>query len=338
MKKNRTSILVTGAAGFIGFHLTKFLIQKGFNVIGVDNLNNYYSSQLKRDRLKQISSKKFKFFKININNKKKMKKIFEKFYPKYVINLAAQVGIRNSLKKPKSYIINNVIGFFNVLELSKNFDVKHLVYASSSSVYGLNFKYPFSVKGTADHPLTVYGMSKRSNELMAHVYSYLYKLPTTGLRFFTVYGPWGRPDMALFKFVKNILKRKKIDLYNYGNHYRDFTYIQDVVEVVYRTLRKKPKFRPGKKPSSFESFLPWKIYNISSGRPIHLRNFIKEIEKKLKKKAFINNLPKQKGDIAKTHGDMKLTISSFKYKPKTHISKGISHFIKWYKKYYKIVG
>ena len=334
MKKK---ILVTGAAGFIGFHLTKFLLKKNFKVIGVDNINNYYSKKLKLGRLEILSNfKNFFFYKKDITNQKDLEKIFIKNKPQVVINLAAMAGVRFSIKQPKKYIKNNINSFQNILELSNKYKVKHLVYASSSSIYGMNSKIPFSEEDRASHPISVYAATKRSNELLAHVYSNMYKLPTTGLRFFTAYGPWGRPDMALFKFVKSALKNKKIDLYNFGNHIRDFTYIDDVVKIIYLSINKIPKLDKNKSITEFQSKAPWRIYNISSSRPVKLKKFVRQIEKQLNTKINFKNLPLQVGDVKIATGSMRRTISKFGYKPKYQTNYGIKKFVSWYKEYYKL--
>ena len=329
-------ILVTGAGGFIGFHLSSLLIKKNYNVIGLDNLNHYYDKKIKLDRIKILKKyKKFKFYKIDILNLKNLKIISKKNKIEKIIHLAAQAGVRYSISNPDSYIRNNIQGFQNILELSRLNKIKHLIYASSSSVYGLNKNIPFSEKNSASHPISTYAASKRSNELMAHVYSNLYNLPTTGLRFFTVYGPFGRPDMSLFKFVDLTLKNKMVDLFNNGNHTRDFTYINDITEVITRVMNKVPKRSKFKKLSEYESPAPWRIFNISSSKPLMLKKYIGEIEKNLGKKLKYKNLPLQKGDVKKTSGSMYLTIKNFKYKPKFSLKYGINEFIKWYKTYYR---
>lgn len=333
MKKN---ILVTGAAGFIGFHCSKFLLDKNYTVIGIDNLNNYYDKKIKLNRIKILNKfKKFKFFKNDILNFKFLKKLMKNSNISIIVHLAAQAGVRFSISNPESYIFNNIKGFLNILELSKLFKIKHLVYASSSSIYGLNRKIPFNVKHGASHPISTYAASKRSNELMAHVYSNLYNLPTSGLRFFTVYGPWGRPDMSLFKFIDLGTKNKKIQLFNYGNHVRDFTYIDDAVEIVYRVMKKIPKFIKNNDLTEFQSSAPWRIYNISSSKPIKLKVFIKEIERQLRKKFKFKKLPLQKGDVEKASGSMDLTIKKFRYKPNHNLKFGVKQFINWHKTYYK---
>ena len=307
------NVLVTGSAGFIGFHYSKFLLDKNFNVIGIDNINNYYDKKIKYDRLKILKKfNNFKFFKIDISNHKKLNKLVRKYKIQIIVHLAAQAGVRFSISNPKSYISNNINGFLNILEVSKKNKIKHLVYASSSSIYGMNKKIPFSEKHSASHPISIYAASKRSNELMAHVYSSLFNLPTTGLRFFTVYGPWGRPDMSLFKFIHLNSQNKKIDLYNYGNHTRDFTYIDDVVNIVFKLMNNIPKKLASKKLSEYESKVPWRIYNVSSSRPQKLKLFINEIESQLGKKFRYNKLPLQKGDVEKTSGSMSLTVKKKK--------------------------
>ena len=329
-------ILVTGSAGFIGFHFSKFLLEKRFKVIGIDNLNNYYNNRIKKDRIKILKkNKNFKFFKNDILNKNFLEKTIKSYKISKIVHLAAQAGVRYSILNPNSYISNNVQGFTNILEISKKFKIKHLVYASSSSIYGLNNQLPFSEKVSASHPISTYAATKRSNELMAHAYSNLFKLPTTGLRFFTVYGPWGRPDMSLFKFTNLTFKNKKIELFNKGNHTRDFTFIDDVIEIMYRVMKKPPKYNKSAKVNEFQSSAPWRIYNVSSSKPSKLKSFLKKIEKNIGKKINYINLPLQKGDVPKTSGSMKLTIKTFKFKPKYNLDFGVKQFINWYKSYYK---
>lgn len=329
-------ILITGCAGFIGYHCSMKFLSKNFFVVGMDTLNNYYDVNLKKLRLKNIQNKNFIFYRQSIGNKLFLNGIFKRYKFDYVLNLAAQAGVRYSIINPDTYIKNNLVDFTNLIEISKDYKVKHFVYASSSSVYGLNSnKKPFSVLDPASHPLAVYGATKRSNELIAHAYSYLFNLPTTGLRYFTVYGPWGRPDMALFKFVNNIFKGRKIELFNNGNHTRDFTYIDDVVELTYRAIVKTSKFR--KNINEMSSSAPWKLYNICSSKPIHLKKFVNLISKNLNKKVKVKNLKMQKGDVEKTHGSNLITIKDLKYNPKFSIEKGINNFIKWFKEYNKNV-
>ena len=324
MKK--TKILITGIAGFIGFHLAKKLEKKKFKIIGIDNLNDYYDVNLKKKRLKNL--KKISFYKININNSKNLEKIFKKHKPEIVINLAAQAGVRFSLKYPKKYLDTNIFGFFNVLELSRKYSIDHFLFASSSSVYGLNKKIPFKESHNTSNQTNIYGVTKKTNELMAHSYSFLHNLKCTGLRFFTVYGPWGRPDMALFSFVEKILNDKPVTLFNKGNMYRDFTFIDDAVNHVYELIKNRDKLFK-KKQIKFE------IINVAGSKPIHLKKFINIIEKKLKKKTslkYINNL---KTEIKKTHSSNLKLKSYLKKIKKTPIEVGIKKFINWYKLFYK---
>jgi UDP-glucuronate 4-epimerase len=339
------NILITGVAGFIGFHLCKKLIINGNNIIGIDNINDYYDINLKETRLKELleisnnSEGKFEFFKGNLEDNDFIKNLFSKFKPKKVVNLAAQAGVRYSIENPSKYIQSNIVGFANILEACREQKVEHLIYASSSSVYGGNTSKPFLENENVDHPVSLYAATKKSNELMAHTYSHLYNLPTTGLRFFTVYGPWGRPDMALFKFTKAILNNEPIDIYNYGNMVRDFTYVDDVAESLVKLIFKIP--RENKKfdtdfPTSSSSWAPYLIFNIGNSNPIKLKDFIEEIEKSLGVKAIKNYLPMQMGDVPETSSSTKLLEEWIGYKPTTKISEGISNFIKWYKMYYKV--
>jgi UDP-glucuronate 4-epimerase len=332
-------ILITGCVGFIGFHLSKKLVLNGHTVIGIDSINNYYDTKIKFDRLKILKnvSNKFIFKKGDISNSSFVEKIFKKFKIDQVVNLAAQAGVRYSIKNPKAYLESNLIGFFNILDCSNRYKVNHLIYASTSSVYGNNSKLPFKESRHADHPIQFYAATKRSNELMAHSYSSLYKLPTTGLRFFTVYGPWGRPDMALFIFTKNILEGKKIDLFNYGNHIRDFTYVDDIVEPILRLINKpiNLKNKKIKLTDPSESSAPFKIYNIGNNDPKKLMQFVKAIEKKLEIKAKINFKPLQKGDVYETYADTSKLLLATKYKSKTSMEKGIGNFVDWFRDYYK---
>lgn len=332
-------ILVTGSAGFIGFHLCNKLLNKKFNILGIDNINSYYSIKLKKDRTKILQKyNNFKFEKIDIINKNKLEKYFKKFKPKIVVHLAAQAGVRYSLINPDAYAHTNLIGFFNILDLCRKYKIEHLIYASTSSVYGDNEKMPFKENHIADHPIQFYAATKRSNEIMAHSYSILYKLRTTGLRFFTVYGPWSRPDMSLLKFAKNISKNKKIDLFNYGNHTRDFTYVDDVVNGIFNIIKSKKKILKknnlNNNPSSSKNGL-FEIYNIGSEKPIKLIKYIELIEKYLGKKAKFKKLPLQKGDILNTFSSTKKLNKHFNYKPNTKIEIGIKNFISWFKNYYK---
>lgn len=331
--------LVTGSAGFIGSHLCINLLNRGKKVIGIDNHNNYYDPKIKEARLKLFrNNKNYKHFKIDISNLNKINKVFKLYRPQFVINLAAQAGVRYSIENPHAYVSSNLVGFVNILEACRNFNVKHLVYASTSSVYGANTKMPFSENESANHPLSLYAASKKSNELLAHTYSYLYNLPTTGLRFFTVYGPWGRPDMALFKFTNAIINNKKIDVFNNGKHTRDFTYIDDIVEGVSKVIELKAKSNPkwkSNKPDPATSKVPWKIFNIGNSKPVKLMDYISAIEKCLDKKAKINYLPLQPGDVPDTYADVSNLETNFGYRPKTSVSKGILNFINWYKEYFK---
>jgi len=323
------SILVTGCAGFIGFHISIKLLKKKSKVIGIDNLSDYYDVKLKKERLKILKKyKNFNFEKINIENKNSIKRIFNKFKPNKIVHLAAQAGVRYSLENPYIYINTNIVGFINILEKAKEFKCKHLVYASSSSVYGGVKKYPFKENFKIDNPISLYAATKKSNELMAHVYSHLYKLPTTGLRFFTVYGPYGRPDMSLFLFVKAIINKKKINVFNYGRMKRDFTYIDDIVNGTVKVLFKPPK------PSTYN--IPYRIFNIGNNNPVKLENFIRIIEKELKMISTKNKMPIQKGDIPVSFADINNLRKLTGYRPKTKITKGIAQFIKWYKDYHKI--
>lgn len=333
------TILVTGAAGFIGSAVCMKLLDRGEKVVGIDNHNDYYDVDLKQSRLERhLDHADYQHYKIDICDKKKLVDIFEEYKFKFVIHLAAQAGVGYSLINPNSYIESNIIGFANIIENCKKFKVQHLVYASTSSVYGANTKMPFSENESANHPLSLYAATKRSNELIAHTYSYLFHLPTTGLRFFTVYGPWGRPDMALFKFTKNILTNKPINLFNHGKHTRDFTYVDDIVEGVVRVLDHPAT--PNEKwnsdqPDPATSKAPWKIYNIGNNKPVDLLDYVHALESNLGKKAIIHFLPLQPGDVPDTCADVKNLNEKFDYKPNTSIDDGISNFVKWYKNYYK---
>ena len=321
------TILVTGSAGFIGYNLCLQLLKnKNNNIIGLDNINNYYDINLKKDRTKILKkNKNFKFKKINLLNVKALREIFKNNEIQYVVHLAAQAGVRHSIKKPKIYFKNNLEAFFNILDLSKDFKIKHFLFASTSSVYGDNNKFPLKEIYNTDKPLSFYAATKKSNEVIAHSYSYIYNLPCTGLRFFTVYGPYGRPDMALFKFSKNIIEGKQVELFNNGKHLRDFTYIDDIVNSILLIIRKP-----------FKNNTPFKIFNIGNGKSKKLLDYLKEIENNLKMNAKIKKMPLQIGDIVKTHSDVSELMKYSNYKPKTNIDKGIKKFIKWYKKYYNI--
>lgn len=337
-------VLVTGAAGFIGFHTVISLLNRGDEVIGIDNLNDYYDVNLKKARLKQIEThvnnlkSNFKFYKVDLSNQFEINKLFSKYCFNSVINLAAQAGVRYSTKNPHAYINSNIVGFLNILESCRHHNIEHLVYASSSSVYGANGKLPFSVSDSVDHPLSLYAASKKSNELMAHSYSNLYGLPTTGLRFFTVYGPWGRPDMALFLFTKSILSGEKIDVYNEGNHIRDFTYIDDIVAGIIACLDSVPEASQDwdpMNPNPGFSFVPWKVYNIGNSKPTSLREYIEVLEKELGKTADKNYLPLQPGDVPSTAADVSSLIKDTGYSPSTSINFGIKQFVNWYLDFYK---
>ena len=332
-------ILVTGSAGFIGSALALKLLKRGEEVIGLDNLNDYYDVGLKRSRLERnMASLQYTDIRVDIQDRNAMAEIFSKYKPHRVINLAAQAGVRYSLTNPHSYIDSNVVGFLNILEGCRHHGVEHLVYASSSSVYGANTMMPFSVHQNVDHPLSLYAASKKANELMAHTYSHLYHVPVTGLRFFTVYGPWGRPDMALFLFTRNILEGKPIDVFNYGRHRRDFTYIDDIVEGVIRTLDCIPQPNPGwsgDHPDAATSNAPYRLYNIGNNRPIELMHYIEVLENCLGVKAEKNLLPLQPGDVPDTYADVEDLVKDVDYKPNTPIEKGIENFVRWYRDYYK---
>ncbi|ARU28286.1 NAD-dependent epimerase [Cellvibrio sp. PSBB006] len=333
-------VLVTGTAGFIGSSLAKRLLARGDEVIGVDNLNDYYDVQIKKDRLAQLLPQTgFTDVRANIEDKAAIDKIFKEHKPDRVVNLAAQAGVRYSLINPQAYIDSNITGFLNILEACRHIGTEHLVYASSSSVYGANTAMPFSVHNNVDHPVSLYATSKKANELMAHTYSHLFNIPTTGLRFFTVYGPWGRPDMALFIFTKKILAGEPIDVFNFGHHRRDFTYIDDIVEGVIRTLDHVAPTNPqwnGDKPDPATSKAPYRIYNIGSNNPVELLRYIEVLEDCLGKKAIKNLLPLQPGDVPDTYADVDALIEDVDYKPTTPVETGIDNFVKWYRDYYKV--
>ena len=319
------TILITGSAGFIGYHVTKKILNKNIKVIGIDNINNYYDINLKKNRIKDLKkNKKFFFYKVDLSNYKKLDNIVKNKKIKIIIHLAAQAGVRYSIKNPRIYFKSNLEGFFNILEISRHNNIKHLIYASTSSVYGDSKKFPLSEINRTDRPLSFYAATKKSNEVMAHSYSYIYKLPCTGVRFFTVYGPFGRPDMALFKFTKNILNNHPIELYNKGNHFRDFTYVDDIVDGIYSLIKKQSK-----------KSIPYEIFNIGNGTPKKLLDYLKHIEKKLNKISKTKKMPLQTGDIVKTHSNINKLKKYTGYKPKTNIKIGISRFIEWYKDYYR---
>ena len=337
MKKK---ILITGTAGFIGFHLVKRLVQDEFDIVGLDNINAYYEVDLKYGRLKETGIEKerihyaklvqsskhenYRFIKLNLEDKENLDRLFERERFDLICHLAAQPGVRYSLTHPYSYINSNIVGFMNILEASKNNKIEHLIYASSSSVYGANKKIPFKESDKVDKPVSLYAATKKADELFTYTYSHLYKLKTTGLRFFTVYGPWGRPDMALFKFVKAMMNNKSIDVYNYGKMERDFTYIDDIIEGVYKIIISNKKRKEA-----------YKIYNIGNSKPVNLMDFIKAIEKALGKEAKKNFLPMQPGEVVSTYADVSNLIKDFDYKPNTPIEEGVKKFVEWYKKFYK---
>jgi UDP-glucuronate 4-epimerase len=348
-------ILVTGSAGFIGYHLVNYLCNSNNEVVGLDNINDYYDINLKHGRLtdsgidinniitdKCVPSSKlygYKFIKSDLEDKENLIKLFEKENFDIVVNLAAQAGVRYSITNPYSYINSNIVGFMNILEMCRHFYVKHLVFASSSSVYGLNKIMPFSTSDNVDHPISLYAATKKSNELMAHTYSYLYNIPVTGLRFFTVYGPWGRPDMALFLFTKAIIENRPIDIYNYGNMQRDFTYIDDIVKGLAEVMKNIPegeKNWSGEKPDPSFSLAPYKIYNIGNNNPVKLADFIEIIENELNIKAIKNFMEMQAGDVEATWANIDSLIKEIHYKPTTSIQSGIKSFIAWYKDFYNI--
>lgn len=333
-------ILVTGAAGFIGFHLSRRFLTAGHSVIGVDNLNNYYDVNLKEARLKILDdSHDFHFVRMDIAEKEYVSSLFKREEPAIVVHMAAQAGVRYSLVNPHAYQESNLAGFLNILEGCRHQACEHLVFASSSSVYGANTAMPFSVHHNVDHPVSLYAATKKANELMAHAYASLYKLPCTGLRFFTVYGPWGRPDMALFLFTRAILEDKPIDVYNAGKMQRDFTYIDDIVEGVLRVTGRIPEPDTnwqGDNPDPATSFAPYKIYNIGNNRPVELLDLIKILEKLLGKKARMNLLPMQPGDVPRTFADIDDLMKDVSFKPATSVEDGVRHFIEWYREYYNV--
>ena len=330
-------IIVTGSSGFIGFHVSKKLLESGKKVHGVDSMNNYYDVNLKKARLKILKKyKNFSFSKTKIENKKNLDKAFKKFKPVVVIHLAAQAGVRYSIEKPRVYLDSNITGTYNIIEISKKLNVKHLIMASSSSVYGANKKIPFKEIDKTETQMSIYAATKKSNESMAHAYSNIWRVPITMVRFFTVYGPWGRPDMALFKFTKGILNNKKIDIYNNGKMYRDFTYIDDIVSGINLLLKKVPSTKQlGKyKDDSLSPIAPFRILNIGNTKKVYLLDFIKEIEKVLGKKAKRNYMPLQKGDVKQTLSNTNLLKKITRYNPKTNFKTGIRKFLDWYLNYY----
>jgi len=333
-------ILVTGAAGFIGSTLILRLLDRGDTVVGIDNHNDYYDPAIKEARLDRfVSHPNYSHLRIDLGDRKAIEDAFASYRPQRVVNLAAQAGVRYSIENPLAYIDSNILGFTHILEGCRNHSIEHLVYASSSSVYGANTIMPFSVHQNVDHPLILYAASKKSNELMAHTYSHLYDLPTTGLRFFTVYGPWGRPDMALFKFTSAILGDEPIDVFNFGKHRRDFTYIDDIVEGVIRVLDRvaEPNHAwNSDNPDPGTSKAPWRLYNIGNNNPVELMDYIGAIERALGKKANINLLPLQPGDVPDTYANVDDLVEQFNYKPETSVDEGVTQFIEWYKDYFRL--
>ena len=332
-------VLVTGSAGFIGSALTLRLLERGNNVIGIDNHNDYYDPAIKEARLaRHASHPNYTHLRIDLADRNAMEAAFETYKPNRVVNLAAQAGVRYSIENPLAYIESNIVGFAHVLEGCRRNGVEHLVYASSSSVYGANTNMPFSVHHNVDHPLSLYAASKKSNELMAHSYSHLYRLPTTGLRFFTVYGPWGRPDMALFKFTKAIIAGEKIPVFNYGKHRRDFTYIDDVVDAVMRVLDKPARPNSnwdGVKLDPSTSMAPWRVYNIGNSSPVELMDYIAALERALGRKVEMEMLPLQSGDVLDTYADVTDLVEEFDYSPATPVTQGVTNFVEWYRDYFR---
>ncbi len=331
-------ILVTGAAGFIGYHLTQRLLRDGCRVVGIDNLNPYYDPALKQARLARLQARAgFDFERLDVADRQGMEALFEEHRFGAVMHLAAQAGVRYSIENPHAYVESNLVGFLHILEGCRHRGVRHLVYASSSSVYGANRTMPFSVHHNVDHPVSLYAASKKANELMAHSYSHLFGLPTTGLRFFTVYGPWGRPDMALFTFTQRILDGRPIDVYNYGDHRRDFTYIDDIVEGVVRVLASVPEGNPawrGEKPDPATSAAPWRVYNIGNNEPVELLHYIEVLEQCLGRTAEKNLLPMQPGDVKDTYADVQALVDDVGYRPSTPVAEGVRRFVEWYREYY----
>lgn len=337
---NQSTILITGAAGFIGMHLTNRLTSLGHAVLGLDNLNDYYELQLKKDRLQQLERlDNFTFIECDLIDKNKLDETFEQYRPQYVINLAAQAGVRYSIENPYAYLDSNLTGFLNILEACRHYPVQHLLYASSSSVYGGNKVAPFSTNHNVDHPVSLYAATKKSNELMAHTYSHLYDIPTTGLRFFTVYGPWGRPDMAYFSFTKDIIEGKSIKVFNHGKMERDFTYIDDIVEGITKLIPRAPKPNSEWDESTDElgaSFAPYRVYNIGNNQPVQLMKFINVLEEKIGKEANKQYMEMQPGDVLRTYADVSELERDIDFKPSTSIEEGLGKFVYWYKEYYNI--
>lgn len=338
-KRERMSVLVTGVAGFIGYHLASRLIDENIEVIGVDNMNGYYSVQLKKDRVKQLQKKRgsFTFYELDISDKNHVDAVFHAHSIDVIYQLAAQAGVRFSIERPDVYIQSNLVGFYNILEASRNHGVKHLIFASSSSVYGDNAKIPYLVSDQTDHPVSLYAATKKANEVLAYSYAHLYEIPTTGLRFFTVYGPWGRPDMAYYKFTEKIMKGEVIDVYNGGDMYRDFTYVDDIVEALYRLKDVVPK--PHHKSEkdlmgSDYTIAPYRLYNIGNNRPVNLMEFIRTLERALGKEAKKNFKPMQQGDVYRTWADCSNLYHTIGFEPSTPIQTGIEKFVEWYQRYY----
>jgi len=333
-------VLITGSAGFIGSALALRLLERGDEVVGIDNLNDYYDVELKKARLARTTDHAaYSDVRVDLEDREGIAETFRKHQPQRVVNLAAQAGVRYSLENPHAYVDTNLVGFTNILEGSRHSGVEHLVYASSSSVYGSNTRMPFSVHDNVDHPVSLYAASKKANELMAHTYSHLYRIPTTGLRFFTVYGPWGRPDMALFMFTRNILAGKPIDVFNYGNHRRDFTYIDDIVEGVIRVLDRIPEPNPdwnGDEPDSASSNAPYRLYNIGNNEPVELMHYIEVLEDCLGMQAEKNMLPLQPGDVPATYADVSDLVRDVGYKPYMSVKQGVANFVAWYRDYYQV--
>ena len=333
-------VLITGAAGFIGSALSLRLLERGDEVIGIDNLNDYYDVELKKARLaRTLDHDRYTDVRVNLEDRDGIAAVFRQHQPQRVVNLAAQAGVRYSLENPHAYVDTNLVGFTNILEGCRHNGVEHLAYASSSSVYGSNTNMPFSVHDNVDHPVSLYAASKKANELMAHTYSHLYRIPTTVLRFFTVYGPWGRPDMALFLFTKNILAGKPIDVFNFGKHRRDFTYIDDIVEGVIRVLDRVPEPNPdwsGDTPDSATSTAPYRLYNIGNNQPVELMHYIEVLENCLGRKAEKNLLPLQPGDVPATYADVSDLVRDVGYQPATSVEQGIANFVAWYRDYFAV--
>ena len=333
-------VLVTGSAGFIGSALTLRLLERGDTVIGIDNHNNYYDPAIKEARLaRHLDHSNYTHLRIDLAERVAIEDAFKTYKPARVVNLAAQAGVRYSIENPLAYINSNIVGFAHILEGCRHHGVEHLVYASSSSVYGANTTMPFSVHDNVDHPLSLYAASKKSNELMAHTYSHLYQLPTTGLRFFTVYGPWGRPDMALFKFTKAMLAGEPIEVFNFGKHRRDFTYVDDIVEGVIRVLDRPAPVNPewdSNAPDPGTSKAPWRVYNIGNNAPVDLMDYIAALESALNTEAQMKMLPLQAGDVPDTYADVADLVEQFDYKPSTPVQEGINRFVKWYREYFSL--